>query len=517
MAQRVVVDGSQPRPQPGQLVHSRREIATFVNDVRQFSLYVQALQIYYDRVRTDVVSHWQIGGIHGQPYVDWNGTPSGGRGYCVHRTPLFPTWHRPYIVLFEQEVQKIAREIAAAYTHDRPAWEEAAAALRQPYWGWDNIATVVPPLQVTTSPTVNIVKAHSPTPVSVPNPFLTYAYPAGANSVFSPPFNIWPRTTRHPDASGNSQPALLRAALEAVGPQIVNNTQRLMSITTWDAFTLGSAGTTGLEGIHDTIHVQTGGQNGNMAFVPVAAFDPIFYLHHAQVDRVIDLWYSRHRVWTANTDDLLPFRRTQTAYWKSPEIIDNSGVFNYSYGGIVNVQSESGEGAAVDEQSAASMGTNLEWSVRVECKEYEIGGSFSVYVFMSNEVPSNQAEWLFHPTFAGTFDVFANPHPEECANCSAHADETIKGFIHINKKYLERSKKATLDPAVVIPYLKEHISWAVVKANGEVADIHKFSSLKVTVICMPLTLTDGAHYPVEGHPKIYPEITRGRVGGSELE
>ena len=34
-----------------------------------------------------------------------------------------------------------------------------------------------------------------------------------------------------------------------------------------------------LEGIHNNIHVWTGGK-GHMSQVPVAAFDPIFWLHH---------------------------------------------------------------------------------------------------------------------------------------------------------------------------------------------------------------------------------------------
>ncbi|KAH9484704.1 Tyrosinase [Psilocybe cubensis] len=519
MANRVVVEGTLPKAGLGQVVPPRREISALVKDIYQFSLYVQALQEIYDKPANDVVSYWQISGIHGEPYVEWNGTLNvprspTDRGFCVHGTPLFPTWHRPYIVLFEQEVQRIARRIAATYTHDTDRWNIEAAFLRQPYWGWDQIATVVPPPEVISAPMVSIVKPDSPAEVLVPNPFLTYTYPAGANAVFGAPFNAWPRTARYPDGLGISQPAKLQAALQALGPQIVNNTQRLMSITTWDAFALGDGTTSGLESIHDTIHNHTGGPNGNMTFIPVASFDPIFYLHHAQVDRVIALWYSRHRVWTPNAADLLPFRRTQTEYWKSPEIIQTNTVFNYVYLGIPNaVQSESSEAGVADYQSEASSTTELEWSVRVECEKYEVGGSFSLYVFMSKEVPSNHTEWLFHPSFAGTFDVFANPNPEKCANCTAHADQTIKGFIHINKKYLERSKKKTLDPEVVIPYLKEHISWGVIKANGEVADIKKFTTLNVTVICTPLTFSDGAKYPTEGRPKVYPEITRGRVGG----
>jgi hypothetical protein len=44
-------------------------------------------------------------GIHGVPFVTWNGVgPAAGAsmsGYCPHSSVLFPTWHRPYLALYE--------------------------------------------------------------------------------------------------------------------------------------------------------------------------------------------------------------------------------------------------------------------------------------------------------------------------------------------------------------------------------------------------------------------------------
>jgi tyrosinase len=42
-----------------------------------------------------------------------------------------------------------------------------------------------------------------------------------------------------------------------------------------------------LEGIHNGVHGWVGGA---MATVPVAAYDPIFWAHHAMVDRLWYLW-----------------------------------------------------------------------------------------------------------------------------------------------------------------------------------------------------------------------------------
>jgi hypothetical protein len=47
----------------------------------------------------------RFSGIHGRPYVPWDGVgPAPGvdaPGYCVHLSQLFIPWHRPYMALYE--------------------------------------------------------------------------------------------------------------------------------------------------------------------------------------------------------------------------------------------------------------------------------------------------------------------------------------------------------------------------------------------------------------------------------
>ncbi|KAF9005141.1 hypothetical protein BDQ17DRAFT_1353900 [Cyathus striatus] len=59
----------------------------------------------------------QLGGIHGLPYIPWNGSVSQDGGYCVHGSVLFPTWHRPYMMLYEV-YDFVMLEIAEEYTVD---------------------------------------------------------------------------------------------------------------------------------------------------------------------------------------------------------------------------------------------------------------------------------------------------------------------------------------------------------------------------------------------------------------
>lgn len=44
-----------------------------------------------------------------------------------------------------------------------------------------------------------------------------------------------------------------------------------------------------IESVHDTIHGLVG-SGGHMSWITYSAFDPVFMLHHAMVDRVFAMW-----------------------------------------------------------------------------------------------------------------------------------------------------------------------------------------------------------------------------------
>lgn len=44
-----------------------------------------------------------------------------------------------------------------------------------------------------------------------------------------------------------------------------------------------------LESLHDVIHAITG-TTGHMTYLDYSAYDPLFWLHHAMVDRIFALW-----------------------------------------------------------------------------------------------------------------------------------------------------------------------------------------------------------------------------------
>lgn len=59
------------------------------------------------------------------------------------------------------------------------------------------------------------------------------------------------------------------------------------------ALTPGFEGWGSIEDIHNAVHNYVGG-GGQMGSPAAAAFDPIFWLHHTQVDRLFAIWQALH-------------------------------------------------------------------------------------------------------------------------------------------------------------------------------------------------------------------------------
>jgi tyrosinase len=104
-----------------------------------------------------------------------------------------------------------------------------------------------------------------------------------------------------------------------------------------------------IESLHDTIHTLTGLQ-GHMTWVPFSAFDPIFWMHHAQVDRIFAMWQVLNPTeWITPTAASMPsyntlkdqfqdskspltpfFRYSNGTFWDS-DMVRDPAVFGYTY------------------------------------------------------------------------------------------------------------------------------------------------------------------------------------------
>ncbi|WQF85949.1 Putative tyrosinase copper-binding domain, di-copper centre-containing domain superfamily [Colletotrichum destructivum] len=340
----------------------QRPLRQNINDLQasgaQWDLYILGLAaMQRDVSEDDKLSYFQISGIHGRPFIPWNGVqavPSGsGGGYCPHGNVQFPMWHRPYVALFEQVLGGHIQAIAANYTGSRAQeYKTAADNWRAPYWDWaaDGGAQLPP---VTTRATITVNGPGGQ--VQLPNPLLGYKwqrFPLNTASNYFPRSGdrncwAWPQTTRWPDANGNNRPSLANQELSQ--DDLKSITYNVFTTAT-DFETMASTGSTGnsFEAVHNSVHAAI---YAVMAYIEYAAFDPLFMLHHANVDRLIAMWQAIHyndRMQTktlpssalfataANTpitadSPLKPFYRDTSGNFHTGRTASDIKTFGYSY------------------------------------------------------------------------------------------------------------------------------------------------------------------------------------------
>lgn len=190
----------------------------------------EAYQALYDLPEGSPDSFATLGGIHGLPNPPW----------CDHGTPGFLTWHRAYMLAFERALQ-------AHGCHTK-----------LPFWNWSSGPTTGVPAACRDATYVN--RAGN----TVPNPLYSGPISSAAGGG---------TTSRRPDIDTTTFGDLATSA------------QAAMSASTFGSFQ------NSLNGPHGGVHGRTGGQ---MSSVARAGFDPIFYLHHCNVDRLWWNWQQSH-------------------------------------------------------------------------------------------------------------------------------------------------------------------------------------------------------------------------------
>jgi tyrosinase len=189
-------------------------------------------------------------GIHGFPqFFCWHHGRVGG-GPVALPYNLFLPWHRAYLLYWEH----IARDQN----------EDAIP----PWWDWTSALS------------------HE---IGVPVAYAQQEVDGQPNPLFSGPKPATPDDPAGPTQRFPGDPEVLRRI-----------TQPIDDILELNSFVDFSEQ---LENVHDGIHGWTGG-GGDMSFVALSAFDPIFWAHHCMIDRLWYLWQLRHGVFNIPPDYL---------------------------------------------------------------------------------------------------------------------------------------------------------------------------------------------------------------------
>ncbi|KAJ3032121.1 UNVERIFIED_CONTAM: hypothetical protein HDU68_004431 [Siphonaria sp. JEL0065] len=331
---------------------SRKEVRTFFADPKQSSLFLQAFAVLQARDPKDPKSYAQVSSIHGLPNTDYDGFPQEkpNGGYCVHGQSLFPTWHRPYIALIEVLIIEAAKDIAKKYTVDTQSWLTAAANIRFPYWDWANDASITQGIpSILVDENVAILATPDAHQATIKNPLASFAIPSVLRESFPGNFKTWNRTLRFPksaDPNATSDVLALQQKFKAAAPNLRSMVRVLFdgTVVKWQDFSNHSLDFShqqpgnyhSLEFIHDQIHVIIAGNGGHMGSPDVAAYDPIFYFHHCNVDRLLALY---EHVFDLYVDDgkvaakgLAPFKKAEgpNNTWNSNDTRETA-YLGYSY------------------------------------------------------------------------------------------------------------------------------------------------------------------------------------------
>ncbi|KAM3075779.1 hypothetical protein ACMFMG_007905 [Clarireedia jacksonii] len=489
-------------------VQPRLEIRQLAADSIQFNLFLLAMIDYQAIDQSKINSFYQIAGIHGYPLIPWDGVQgSGSNGYCTHGSNLFGPWHRPYLAVFEQEIHKAGVAIAAQFPNNSlgQQYRDASLKLRLPYWDWAANPTsggVLP--NVLSNPTASVTYPNG-TQATVPNPLYSYKFHPLVPSDFqnSAPFSNWKNTLRWPTsnaATATSQNDQAELQLEANQPNFRNQLMTLFSnyqrYNTFSNEGSGSAGFGNLESIHDTVHVVTGGLDipGHMTVVPVSSFDPIFWFHHANVDRVLALWQAiypdtyvdptsqRSGTFTIKagsiqdqSSPLTPFHKDTNGNFFSSSDVRKTDSLGYSYPEIINKPSNDTLKAAIAALYGGPSSFNLkkrqasndtlarDYLVKIELPWTAINGTYSVGVFLG-KTDSAPADWAKDPKYVGMHATLGN-------RFDTTVDIVATSNVHLTDALLKKHSEgalANLEEDTIVSYLTENLEWRVQKEGSEI-------------------------------------------------
>ncbi|KAF2194899.1 Di-copper centre-containing protein [Zopfia rhizophila CBS 207.26] len=304
---RVTATGVPTTPGPNGSVPLRREIRDLQANYRdQWNLYLLGLADLQKKPPTDLLSYYQLAGIHGEPFVPWNGvngnTNASFGGYCTHSSILFLTWHRPYLAVYEQALYASVQKVASQFPESlRARYVAAAKDFRMPYWDWaagvsgQNSAF---PSAISSS-RVNVVDVDGATK-QINNPLYSFQFNdkrIPSELALDRYWSQFLNTKRAPDSNGSSQNGLVSQVITNENASLRTNVSLvLLSYKQFDAVSNNAwlrnnrPGRYGsLEDIHNEIHDKIG-QGGHMGSLEVSSFDPVFWLHHCNVDRLWTIW-----------------------------------------------------------------------------------------------------------------------------------------------------------------------------------------------------------------------------------
>ncbi|KAI4659396.1 uncharacterized protein J4E78_005824 [Alternaria triticimaculans] len=294
-----------------------------------------------------------------------------------------------------------------------------------------------------------------------------------------------------------------------------------------------------LESVHDTLHNAIG-RGGHMYDAAYSAFDPIFWLLHTNVDRLLAIWQDLHpdsfveshvNPWPtfatapySEADENTPSVRDHTIFGSTyPEFLGLSatdtlaGRVNALYGANATSQF-SWETARAEQYVAGPQNSDVryQYSAVIRAQHMGPGGVSKVLVFLDadmniNAGPANTQAWMSEPGFVG-YAGFQNAVGQE------KTEMQTNGVVALTVALEDRMRTGELrsmDENVVGTYLQEKLHWLLVDANDNVIAPEHASGFSIGVLWAKTTPGTASTLPavLGGGFKQLLHATMGKAGG----
>jgi Common central domain of tyrosinase/Polyphenol oxidase middle domain/Protein of unknown function (DUF_B2219) len=277
----------------------RQSVATLTP--AQIASLRHGIAVMMSRSISDPTSYAFQANIHGTPSSPSTPQEMASWNNCEHGSYHFFSWHRMYIYFFDRILRAAAGD----------------PELVLPYWNWTDPAqrTLPAPFRqpADSSNPLYIPPTTSSTP-GRPAAFDSGSASLGAGTV---DYSVAFADTNFdsPTGSGASFGGQIAAPMQFNGPHGAFESQP-----------------------HDVVHVAVGGLNGLMTDPDTAAKDPIFWLHHANIDRMWNRWLAQgggrgdpsDAAWR-NQQFTFYDEAGHAVYLTGAEVEDTVGQLNYRY------------------------------------------------------------------------------------------------------------------------------------------------------------------------------------------
>ncbi|KAJ4402860.1 hypothetical protein N0V91_006932 [Didymella pomorum] len=480
---------------------------------------------------------------------------------------MFGPWHRPYLALFEQILHDRAVDIANEYPigEARNKAMTIADRVRLPYWDW----AIDPPnskegcMPASLRRPMATVTFPNGTTGSIANPLYRYDFHPLVYDDFAPlsefQFKNWNHTIRFPvDGFALNATSRNEAANERIGKQQPNNRDMLYKLLTMyqtynQVSNKANGGTIGnFETLHDGLHNVFG--LGHMGIVEVSAFDPVFWFHHANMDRIFALYQYRYPdTWVEDAaqakgtfavakgaiegpkSPLAPFHMNALGDMWTATTSRNWTSFGYTYPELMSSPSNqtltatlnklykpSTQGIGdstntttpVPDIGRGSNNTNIttkaiDWLCEVKMPS-DIQISYSVRAFLG-EPDADPKNWPTDPNYVGQLASMSSPRMS--------SDVIVTGNIVLTDRLAQKHRSGelkSLSKEDVAAYLKANFSWRIQALDySEIPRDNPPAGLNVTVFNVPVSIPksdeevptwDGEveyNHDIQGNPPVY--------------